>query len=1162
MLNFRKLKKDYSPAILKEGKILFDKKMVDTVKILSFGSEAVRLSCRVQGNFKNSYHSEIEIDRGESATIDSDCDCTYKYDCQHLAAVLFYLEEHFDEIVVEYSKQTDLEEEKSIDKEEKKQLLETFQEAKKSEEKKRGEKHLQELIEEYVGASEILGRSPYFMPEEKVEKDSAELAVIFNLKDPKTPKKPVFEIQLALRLPFRSKPLNVPNIKEFLDAVRYQESLYVANRRYFFSLESFEEGTRKLVQLLLEYAKHSDQKTDKGLKFAEIEGEDFGTFLAQSQDLALHKTEMTPNVALHKGALPFPCLYVGSLEEPMNFSCSPALLKVDLEYLEVPAPKILLSPSLKIDAETQISLEDAILFACEKPGLIYQNTYHRFQPQIRRTHLKQLDRLREITIPEPLFGTFVENSLTDLMSYAEVSHQEIMNKFTTLPFVGQMQVECDIAYLDGELEATVHFVYDSIKVPSSVARLSEKEIMQFVTEEGVLARNLTQEQKILEDLFQGFVYDPQQGIYSVKNDKKIVEFMTETIPQNTGLVKFNCPENLLDQFVYDQTKFTMHLSESDKVDCYKVDLKVDGDLRGVTVEQLWDCLASRRAFIQLAKKKAAKGKGTNQVQHYKTLVLDLDKLAPVVQIFDELGIGLLDNHIEERPLWSLASITASQFENLPITFSMTDKLQEIQKQILGLKPMEVEPIPKDVKATLRNYQEEGVHWLDRLRKMHLNGILADDMGLGKTVQAITSITQYKKLHPKSTSIIVAPTSLLYNWQEEFAKFNPKLSVIVIDGTPTQRKKLQGSLDDYDVIITSYSLVQKDIDFYKTIHFGYALLDEAQHIKNRGTRNAKSVKMLVAAHKLILTGTPIENSLDELWSLFDFLMPGLLSSYDRFIEKYIRSSKAGEENPIETLKKKVSPFILRRMKSDVLAELPPVSELVYHCHLSDSQKELYRSYADSARQELSELVKKEGFDKIQIHILATLTRLKQICCHPAIFAKEKAEPGDSAKYELMMELLQTLMEGNHKTVIFSQYTRMLKILKDDLEQRGIPLSYLDGSSKNRLEIVKEFNENPKIPFFLVSLKAGGAGLNLTGADSVIHYDMWWNPAVENQATDRVHRIGQKKNVSSYKLVTLGTIEEKIVQLQDRKRGLVRKVVSSDEEAISKLTWEEVLELLQT
>ncbi|MEI8330033.1 MAG: DEAD/DEAH box helicase, partial [Chlamydiia bacterium] len=284
--------------------------------------------------------------------------------------------------------------------------------------------------------------------------------------------------------------------------------------------------------------------------------------------------------------------------------------------------------------------------------------------------------------------------------------------------------------------------------------------------------------------------------------------------------------------------------------------------------------------------------------------------------------------------------------------------------------------------------------------------------------------------------------------------------------------------------------------------------------------------------------------------------------ERFMERYIRVSGAELQKNLEYLRKKVAPFILRRMKVDVLDDLPPILDLVYHCPLSPVQQELYTSYAQSARDELVKLVERDGFDRVQIHVLATLTRLKQICCHPAIFAKEKAEPGDSAKYDMLLDLLQTLIEGRHKTVIFSQYTRMLQIMKEDFLQKGITFSYLDGSSKNRLEVVNEFNQDPNISVFLVSLKAGGTGLNLVGADTVIHYDMWWNPAVENQATDRVHRMGQKSNVSAYKLITLGTIEEKIAEMQKRKKGLVKKVVSCDDEAIAKLTWEDVLELLKT
>lgn len=1163
MLNFRKLKHDFSPSILKEGKILYDKGMVVSIKISKLTADIIRFSCRVMGTFDNCYESEVEIERSESMIIDSDCDCPYKYDCQHLAGVLYSLEAHYNEILVAYSKETDLEQTDEDDMDTQ-SVIETIREAKTKEHVRQGKQFQKELLEEYVYASQVLGQSSFFHPEEELAQDKAELAVIFN--PPSKGEQPQqIEIQLSLRLPFRSKSLNISYLKTFLDAVRYNEALYIGSKRYFFSLNSFDEASASILKMIIDFARlpEVNAKGEKQQKIAYIDTEAFGSLLAVSYEMA-EKNFASLNdqeIAL----IAMPGFYCGTLEEPLKLSMVPTKLRFELNYLEVPMPKILLDPKIVLHNGSVIACNEALLFECTKPGMIHQNVYYPFQSNIKRKHLRNLGSIRDMTIPEPLFGTFVENALSELMRFAEVTNKEMIEKFVTLPFVEPVSAECHIHYLNGELEASLFFVYGQVKVPAATSQLLVDHISTFVTDEGILARNLTEEQKIIDHLFQDFVYDPIQGMYCVKNEKKIVEFMTEVIPANQHRVKFHCPENLLDQFIYDDSCFYLSLREASRVDLYEVEVKVEGYLNGLTVDTLWDCLSSKRAFIELIPKKPGKRrtKAETQKNPHKVLILDLEKLSPVVQILDELGINQLDDHVEQRPLWSLASIEPEQFAGLPIQLTMSSKLKEIQQQMLGEAPYSARQIPEEIQASLRNYQMDGVRWLDRLRSMHLNGILADDMGLGKTLQAIITVTQYKKEHPHGQSIVVCPTSLVYNWKEEFGKFNPTLRVLPIDGNPQQRKKLLNDMKQYDVLITSYTLLQKDIEFYKNISFGYAILDEAQHIKNRGTRNAQSVKMIQAAHRLILTGTPIENSLDELWSLFDFLMPGLLSSYDRFVEKYIRqpSQTQGGKN-LENLRRKVAPFILRRMKKDVLEDLPPVSEIVYHCHLSEIQQDLYRSYAASAREELSQLVKKEGFDRVQIHVLATLTRLKQICCHPAIFAKDKAEMGDSAKYEMLMELLQALIENRNKTVIFSQYTRMLNIMREDLQKQGIPFEYLDGSSKNRLSIVKKFNEDPAIPVFLVSLKAGGSGLNLVGADTVIHYDMWWNPAVESQATDRVHRLGQKNSVSSYKLITLNTIEEKILELHNRKKGLVKDVVSRDEDLMSKLTWEEVLELLQT
>ncbi|MBS0626009.1 MAG: DEAD/DEAH box helicase [Verrucomicrobia bacterium] len=1158
MLNFRKLRQDFSSAILKEGRQLYEKNKILAAKIIRLDNEVIRFNCRILGNFDNTYESEIEVDRFESQTIHTNCDCPSRFDCVHLAALIFFLEEKIDALLIEYSKDADISKSDALNSAQKKELLETIKEAETKEVVKQDARYQKQVLQEYVASSDVLSHSPFFLPSEESSLAQAELAVVFNPQS--FQQKGKVEFQLALRLPFRSKPLQISHLKGFLEAVWYEEPLFVAGRRLFFSLKSFDPAGAALLQIILDHGRvQENNQNERAQRVAQFDPEIFGQLLAKMYEIAVEQAGPRGFKDLDDELPTLPCLYIGTLETPLRYSPKPVGLRFQLEYIEPPGAKLLMKPQILV-GENALNLEDAVLFECAQPGMIYQDAYYRFLPIIKRMHLLNLPQIRNMTIPEPLFGTFVENALPELKRFSELSNLEVIEKFVTLPFTGKLGARCHLSYLDGELEAALFFSYEGQEVPASAVKLSYDEIKTFVTGQGILARNLVEERQIVEDLFQDFVYSPQTSTFVAKTEKKIVEFMTGVIPRNQHRVNFECPQNLLDQFIYDESTFKLNLDASDTVGYYEIDLKVNGALKGVKLELLWECLASKRSYLELDANKARGKESPNRFS--KILVLDLERISKVVQLFDELGIKKLDEHKEQKPLWNLATIDPKAFDGLPVDFHMSPKLLQIRSQMLGETVLKPSPVPKDVHADLRPYQAEGVHWLERLRSMYLNGILADDMGLGKTLQAISAITQNINKNKEAKSLIVCPTSLLYNWKEELHKFNPKLRAIVIDGIPNQRKKLLAKMGSYDVIITSYTLLQKDIETYSQTPFSYAILDEAQHIKNRGTRNAKSVKMIQAAHRLILTGTPIENSLDELWSLMDFLMPGFLSTYDRFLEKYIRVTGAQQAQNIEYLRKKVSPFILRRMKSDVLQDLPPVSEIVYHCQLSDTQMDLYKSYAASARDELVKLVERDGFDKVQIHVLATLTRLKQICCHPAIFAKERAEIGDSAKYEMLLELLQTLVESKHRTVIFSQYTRMLQIMREDFEQRGIPFCYLDGTTKNRLDIVKEFNENSKIPVFLISLKAGGTGLNLVGADTVIHYDMWWNPAVENQATDRVHRIGQKNSVSAYKLITLGTIEEKIVEMQRRKKGLVKKVVSCDDEAIAKLTWEDVLELLQT
>jgi superfamily II DNA or RNA helicase len=1158
MLNFRKLKQDFSPSVISDGERLFAEGMVIDAKILHLDGECLRISASVRGNFDNVYEAEIEINRQASELIDSNCDCTYRFDCQHLAALLYFLEKNLDALLVAFSKDKGLTPDGGLDRETQNDIQETLQLAQQKETARQDQQYQTEALAEYCHGAEILARSLFFVPDRQLATDRAELALLVH----PAAGTELFGLQMALRLPQRSKPLSVPDLEAFLEAAKFKEPMEIGGRRYFFTMESFDEVGRQLLQGLMEIERKS-AVASKALRAIQVDMRDLGTLLARSYELAVTEAQMAGYVPRLGETLPLPGLFWETLEKPIEFSPPNASLRFVVEVLRSPAPKLFLKPTIVLDS-CVVSCTEVQLLTCAAPGLLHEKVYYRFAPQLTRLHLRDLDQLEALTVPEPLIGSFIENALPQLARFAEVANQEALEQFATLPFAESLKARCAIEYLDGELEARLFFRYGEMEVPAAFNQLSYEQITAFVTPHGILARDLVQERALIEDLFAGFLYEPETGVFAAKTEKKIVEFMTELLPRYQEIVQFECPPNLLEQFLYDDTQFELAFGCSDRIDVYEVELTVKGHLKGTSLDQLWDAISANRNYIELYRPQADAipgRKGVKNAKPRKILVLDLQRLTPAVQLFDEIGLTAVDDHRQERPLWSLASLQPEQFKDLPITVSIAPKLQDIQRQMLGETSYPLSPVPKDIQVSLHKYQVEGVGWLERLRRMHLSGILADDMGLGKTVQAITALTQYSLDGGKNPSLVVCPTSLLYNWKEELSRFSPKLKVLVVDGTPAQRKKLISKTTSHHVIITSYSLLQKDIEAYATYHFGYAILDEAQHIKNRGTRNAKSAKLVRAEHRLILTGTPIENSLEELWSLFDFLMPGLLSSYERFVERYLRPTAATGKPALETLSRKVAPFILRRMKEDVLDDLPPVTETVYYCTLSSVQRQLYQSYAASAREELSRLVQKEGFERVQIHVLATLTRLKQICCHPAIFAKERAEEGDSAKYDMMLELLGSLIEGKHKTVIFSQYTQMLKIMREDLERLGIRFAYLDGSTKNRLEVVKSFNEDPRILVFLVSLKAGGTGLNLVGADAVVHFDLWWNPAIQEQATDRVHRIGQERPVSSLKLVSLGTIEEKVLELQRRKKGLVKQVVTSDDEVVSKLTWEEVLELLQ-
>lgn len=489
-------------------------------------------------------------------------------------------------------------------------------------------------------------------------------------------------------------------------------------------------------------------------------------------------------------------------------------------------------------------------------------------------------------------------------------------------------------------------------------------------------------------------------------------------------------------------------------------------------------------------------------------------------------------------------------------------LRSFLKEAEAGKAVKPVRIPAPFGKTLREYQKDGVHWIGFLRRYRFGGVLADDMGLGKTLQAIAAVTTHRGLKD-APSLVIAPKTLLHNWKHEVETFAPRLKTLVVDGTETERRALLKQIPKHDLVITSYPALQRDIEHYEKLKkpFHYCVLDEAQYIKNPRTVSAHTVKRLHSEYRLALTGTPLENSVEELWSIFDFLMPGFLGHHAHFQKHFgLPIMKRSDTRALEHLRAKTGVFMLRRTKEKVLKELPPKIEQTIECSLSDEQNILYQDVLARVKSDIFGAVKKKGFAASQIHVFAGLTRLRQICNHPALVLPEKkGKVYPSAKLDALLDIVEEIRAEGRKILVFSSFTKMLDIIAKEFDARKIGYEYLSGKTKDRKGTVDAFNTGAATAF-LISTKAGGIGLNLTAADAVVIFDPWWNPQVERQATDRAHRIGQKKTVHVFRLRTKGTIEEKIAALQERKAKLFDALVGESKDLFKKLTWDDVREML--
>ena len=482
--------------------------------------------------------------------------------------------------------------------------------------------------------------------------------------------------------------------------------------------------------------------------------------------------------------------------------------------------------------------------------------------------------------------------------------------------------------------------------------------------------------------------------------------------------------------------------------------------------------------------------------------------------------------------------------------------KEQLKRLKNFNRIEEVVVPESFNGTLRIYQKAGYDWLHFLKEMGFGGCLADDMGLGKTIQALALLLHEHENGAPAPSLIIAPVSVIFNWVRETERFAPKLRVL--NHTGIDREKITENFNDYDIVLTSYGTGLRDIEHLKDYQFHYVILDESQKIKNPESQTAKAVRLLKANHRLVLTGTPVENSTIELWSQFAFLNPGFLGNLNYFKEEFAKPIERERDRDIaEMLRRITFPFILRRTKDKVAKELPPKVENTVHCEMTPPQRKLYDEWRDSYRAAILSQIDSIGLEKSRMHVLAGLTMLRQIACHPQTVKSTSRDQG--GKFEAFFEMIEEILAEGHKILVFSQFVKILTFMRQKLDAYDTHYAYLDGRTRDREKPVKMFQENEECRLFLISLRAGGTGLNLTAADYVIHYDPWWNPAVEVQATDRTHRIGQDKHVFVYKLITRDSIEEKILELQEKKKELVSNLITTDAGFFKKLTKDDIVGL---
>lgn len=1073
-------------------------KRVKIKKVLYDNSDNLELTSKVVGNGET-YEVYIQVQNGEIENVTCTCkdyEKTYGA-CKHIIATIQEFIENEDYVRVFQNEK----------------IKKISQSDLKIASKKENYRTYKQMIDAFYS--------------DEIE-DEKELSLIGKIK--LEPKIVTDKFSRNLKMEFKigyDKMYKIKDLTTFLNCMRSEEEFKYGEKLSFsHKREMFEKQSIPILNFILKYA-DIIQYVNQNTKNAYYGGKPMATghiiITSSSLDEMFELLE-NQNIEIKSDYE----------EEMIHFVKQNPEIQFQLQKVSEEEYKI--SPNIDV-------FDYTILKGQEYSYIMIKNILYRCTNEFNKTVLKLLEIFRKNFTSEIIF------SKRELPNFFSLVLPKI-KKEVNLEKMTQEEIE---KYMPKELAVKLFLDFDRDDFITADVRFCYEEIEfnPLLLEEIKVPRDVAKESESL-NLFRktGFLLDNTNKRFVLTNDEKIYQFLSEDIIEY--MKKFEVL--VTDNFKQKQIK---------KPKISGIGVRIENNLLDIDLSNLDFDKNELNEIMQKYKLK----KKFHRLKNGSFLSLEENE---DIEFLDNLvlGTGLdykdLTQDTIHLPIHRSLYLNRL-LENLKqVNIQEDEAYQKIVNQVEN-KKIEETNLPKSLNADLREYQKIGYKWLKTLDKYQLGGILADDMGLGKTIQLLAIVLSYVEnveKTKKKPSLVICPSSLSLNWYNEAQKFTPKLKVLVIHGQSGQREEQIRNIQNYDLVITSYDLLKRDIELYKQkdYEFQYMIADEAQYIKNSNTKNAKSIKDIKAKTRYALTGTPIENSLSELWSIFDYILPGYLFSYKKFKEKYETPIvKDEDEYALKKLKMLIEPFVLRRIKKEVLTELPDKTESILYNQMGEEQEKIYLSYLTKSRKEALTEIQSNGIEKSQIKILALIMRLRQICCHPQLFIDNYE--GESSKLSQCIEIVKDGIHSGHKILLFSGYTSMFDIIQKELEKEKISFFKLTGATKvsERIKLVDEFNQNQDIKVFLISLKAGGTGLNLIGADMVIHYDPWWNLSAENQATDRSYRIGQKNNVQVYKLITKNSIEEKIYELQQRKAKLIDNMLDTNQTFINKLSKEDIMEL---